>query len=81
MNLSHNLIDTCEGIAHMLFLHTLDLSHNAFSTVQSLQVLANNSRLDSLAFSFNRCGDAYHGQIFQMLQQVQVLDRTCCITY
>jgi hypothetical protein len=75
VNVSHNLIDTCEGISHMQLLHTLDLSHNAFSAVQSIQILANNSRLYSLAFSFNRCGDAYHGQIFQMLQQIQVSSR------
>ena len=72
MNLSHNLIDTCEGISHMLLLNSLDLSHNAFSSLQSLQVLACNARLHHLSFSFNRCGDAYHAQVFHILQQIQV---------
>jgi hypothetical protein len=72
LNLCHNLIDKCEGIAHMQFLHALDLSHNAFSSIQSIQSLACNSCLQSFAFSFNRCGDSYHGQIFQMLPQIQV---------
>jgi hypothetical protein len=56
----------------MQFLHALDLSHNAFSSIQSIQILACNSCLQSFAFSFNRCGDSYHGQIFQMLPQIQV---------
>ena len=56
----------------MQLLHALDLSHNAFSSIQSLQILACNSCLHSFAFSFNRCGDSYHGQVFQMLPQIQV---------
>jgi len=54
MNVSHNLIDTCDGIAHMQLLHTLDLSRNAIVTLQAIRCLAANCSLHTLALAFNR---------------------------